>query len=61
MSAESIIFCLVMAGVIISEIMMWQHVRNIRKNIDKIFDRKSEEEIYKFINKTVDIDKPETD
>lgn len=58
MILESIIFCFVMVGVIVSEIMMWQHVRDIRKKIDKIFQGKSSENIYKFIYEGADIKEP---
>lgn len=55
MILESIIFCFVMVGMIVSEIMMWQHVSGIRKKIDKMFEDKSAEEIYNFINEKANV------
>ena len=56
MIIEAAILCIILVVVISSELAMWNHIKDIRCKIDRMFEGKSPEDIYNFINKKADVD-----
>ena len=59
MIIDAAIFCIILVVVISSELAMWNHIKGIRCKIDRMFEGKSAEDIYNFINKKADVENTE--
>lgn len=57
MIIEAAILCIILVVVISSELAMWQHIKDIRCKIDRMFEGKSPEELYNFYKNRPDVDK----
>ena len=56
MIIEAAILCIILAVVVGSELSMWQHIKDIRRKIDRLFEGKSPEELYNFYKNRPDVD-----
>ena len=56
MIIEAAILCIVLVVVVSSELAMWQHIKDIRRKIDRMFEGKSPEELYNFYKNRPNVD-----
>ena len=56
MIIEAAILCIILVVVISSELAMWQHIKDIRCKIDRMFEGKSPEDLYNFYKNKPDVD-----
>lgn len=56
MIIEAAILCIILVVVISSELAMWQHIKDIRCKIDRMFEGKSPEDLYNFYKNRPDVD-----